>query len=430
MKSPWLTRCAGASVFVALVVFADRIPDEENHRPSRNPDRIVLTWADDPATTQAVTWRTSTAVQKAVAQLAVATDGPEFVKKAETYAATTTLFKSDLGEAHYHSRQFENLKPGMLYAYRVGDGLNWSAWNQFRTASAKLAPLSFVYFGDAQNDVYSMWSRVIRTSSRYAPDARFLIHAGDLVNRGARDAEWGDWHRAPGWLNATVPLIPAPGNHEYGSVEGKRSLTAHWQQQFTLPRNGVAGLEESSYSIDIQGVRIVALNSNERHAEQAEWLDKLLEKNPNRWTVLTFHHPIFSASRGRDNKALREAWQPVFDKHRVDLVLTGHDHTYARSNVMAGANVQAGEAGTVYVVSVSGPKMYQVDREPWMQRAAENTQLFQVIRIDGDRLTFESRTPTGLLYDAFELRKRANGPNELINVDTSTPERLETKTAD
>jgi hypothetical protein len=74
--------------------------------------------------------------------------------------------------------------------------------------------------------------------------------------------------------------------------------------------------------------------------------------------------------------------------------------------------------------------MYQVDREPWMQRAAENTQLFQVIRIDGDRLTFESRTPTGLLYDAFELRKRANGPNELINVDTSTPERLETKTAD
>jgi hypothetical protein len=430
MTSSWATRCAGACAFLALVVLADRIPDEENHRPSRNPDRIVLTWAGDPATTQAVTWRTNTAVQKAVAQLATATDGPEFASKAETYAATTTLFKSDLGEAHYHSRQFENLKPGTLYAYRVGDGSNWSAWNQFRTASPKPAPLSFVYFGDAQTDVYSMWSRVIRTSFRYAPDARFLIHAGDLVNRGARDAEWGEWHRSPGWLNATVPLIPAPGNHEYGSVEGRRSLTAHWQQQFTLPRNGVPGLEESSYSIDIQGVRIVALNSNERQAEQAEWLDRLLEKNPNRWTVLTFHHPIFSASRGRDNKTLRETWQPVFDKHRVDLVLTGHDHTYARSNVMAGVNVQAGSAGTVYVVSVSGPKMYRVEREPWMQRAAENTQLFQVIRIDGDRLTFESRTPTGLLYDAFELRKRANGPNELINVDTSTPERVETKTAD
>jgi 3',5'-cyclic AMP phosphodiesterase CpdA len=424
MKSAWLTRAAGASVFVALVLFADRIPDEENHRPSRNPDRIVLTWAGDPASTQAVTWRTSTAVEKAIAQLAVATDGPEFAKKAETYAATTSLFKSDLGDAHYHTRQFENLKPGTLYAYRVGDGSNWSEWNQFRTASANSEALSFVYFGDAQTDVFSMWSRVVRTSFQYAPDARFLIHAGDLVNRGARDAEWGEWHRAAGWLNAGIPLVPAPGNHEYGAVDGNRSLTAHWQQQFTLPRNGVEGLEESCYYVDVQGVRIVALNSNERQDEQAKWLESVLKNNPNRWTVATFHHPIYSASRGRDNKRLRDLWQPVFDKHRVDLVLTGHDHTYARSNVMAGVNVQAGEAGTVYVVSVSGPKMYGVEREDWMQRAAQNTQLFQVIRIDGDRLTFESRTPRGLLYDAFELRKRAKGANELINIDTKTPERL------
>jgi hypothetical protein len=34
------------------------------------------------------------------------------------------------------------------------------------------------------------------------------------------------------------------------------------------------------------------------------------------------------------------------------------------------------------------------------------------------------------LYDAFELRKRSNGPNELINIDTTTPERLEISTAD
>ena len=47
-------------------------------------------------------------------------------------------------------------------------------------------------------------------------------------------------------------------------------------------------------------------------------------------------------------------------------------------------------------------------------------QLFQVIRIDGERLTFEARTPTGLLYDAFELRKRTGAPDERINVETNT----------
>jgi 3',5'-cyclic AMP phosphodiesterase CpdA len=424
MHSAWLTRVTGAIGFVALLVFADRIPDEENHRPSRKPDRVVLTWASDPATTQAVTWRTSAVVEKALAQLAVATDGPEFAKVAETYPAESTPFKSDLGDAKYHSIVFRKLKPETLYAYRVGDGSNWTEWSQFRTASDKPGPLTFVYFGDAQTDVFSMWSRVVRTGFTFAPQARFLLHAGDLVNRGYRDADWGEWHRAPGWLNSTIPLVPSPGNHEYGAVDGKRRLTAHWRTQFTLPENGVPGLEESCYYLDVHGVRIVSLNSNEKQKEQAAWLDELLEDNPNSWTIVAFHHPIFSASRGRDNAKLRGLWQPVFDEHGVDLVLTGHDHTYARSNVLSGTNVQAGKSGTVYVVSVSGPKMYKVDREPWMQRSAENTQLFQVITVDGAQLGFQARTPTGLLYDSFELRKRENQPNEMINIDTRTPERV------
>lgn len=419
-----MVRSAGALAFVTLVVLADRIPDEENHRPSRLPDRIVLTWAGDPATSQAVTWRSSTQVENAVAQLAVATDGPGFAKKAETFQAETRVFKSDLGEAKYHSIQFRSLKPATTYGYRVGDGVNWSEWNQFRTASDKPDPLTFVYFGDAQTEIFSLWSRVVRTGFRFAPEAQFLLHAGDLVNRGYRDAEWGEWHRAPGWLNGAIPLVPSPGNHEYGAVDGGRGLTTHWRAQFTLPENGVPGLEESCYFFDIQGVRMVSLNSNEKQEEQAQWLDQLLAKNPNKWTILTFHHPIQSVAKGRDNAKLRELWQPVFDRHRVDLVLTGHDHTYGRSNVVSGLNVQSPKSGTVYVVSVSGPKMYKVERLPWMQRAAENTQLFQVIKVDGDRLYFESRTPTGLRYDAFELRRRADKPNELINIDTKTPERL------
>jgi hypothetical protein len=95
---------------------------------------------------------------------------------------------------------------------------------------------------------------------------------------------------------------------------------------------------------------------------------------PQRWTIVTQHHPIFSPANGRDNPELRAAWKPVFDEFKVDLVLTGHDHTYARSGDVAGRggskNMPSGynqaydpAIGTVYVVSVSGPKMYNVSTE-------------------------------------------------------------------
>ena len=400
-----------------------KVADADIYRATPVPDRIILNWAGDPATTAAVTWRTDTTVDEAMAQIALAEDGQLFVKKAKNVPAKTEKLEVTPGAAHVHSAQFAGLQPDTQYVYRVGDGANWSDWNQFRTAAAGPAPLEFVYVGDAQNDIYSLWSRLIRQSYSEAPKARFILHAGDLVNRGGMDYEWGEWHAAAGWINRSVFSVPTPGNHEYsGAPGGGRGLTGHWRKQFTLPENGVQGLEESNYSFDIQGVRIVSMNSNEKQKEQVEWLDKTLTNNPNQWTILTFHHPILSTAKGRDNKELRALWQPVIDKHRVDMVLTGHDHTYGRSNVASGTSGIIG--GTVYVVSVSGPKMYNLERAPWMQRAAEDTQLFQVIRIDGKKLRYEARTARGMLYDAFTLEKAKGKPNKITNDKLTAPERV------
>ncbi|MBL8294790.1 MAG: metallophosphoesterase family protein [Bryobacterales bacterium] len=424
MKKRWVAACA----FVVFVSTGYRltsqddgkVPEKVLHRPSPIPDRIILTWADEPSSTQTVTWRTDTSVSKAAGEIAEAEDGPGFVKKARQFPAAMESFESDLNQANYHSITFRGLKPNTQYVYRVGNGANWSEWNQFRTAAAGPAPLEFIYVGDAQTNIWDLWSRLIRQGYTEAPKTRFIIHAGDLVNRAHRDAEWGEWHLAAGWINRSIPSVPAPGNHEYGG----RRLAPHWRPQYTLPQNGLPDLAETNYFYDIQGVRVVVLNSNVQREQQAEWLNKLLANNPSKWTVATFHHPIFSSARGRDNKELREVWQPIFDKYRVDLVMTGHDHTYARTNLVTGTNVQSGKAGTVYVVSVSGPKMYKLERNDRMQRAAQDTQLFQVVRIDGDKLVYESRTARGVLYDSFELQKRRGQANKLINRVPSIPERL------
>ncbi len=395
------------------------------------PDRVILTFKGDPARSQAVTWRTDPSVSKAISQIAVAEDGPGFVKHSKEVPATTTTHASDLGPAHYHSVEFVDLEPATKYAYRVGDGVNWSEWFQFQTASEKPAPFSFIYFGDAQNGVREHWSRVIREAHSDAPKARFMIHAGDLINSANRDVEWGEWFGAGAWLNAMVPSVPTPGNHEYSRDSSKSAsrLSHHWRPQFTLPENGLPGLEETVYRIDYQGVRIVSLNSNEQQKRQVEWLESALADNPCAWTVVTFHHPVFSTARGRDNPEIRALWKPLFDKYRVDLVLQGHDHTYARfgqdltENVASGATARSPEGGTIYVVSVSGPKMYNLERTDAMRRAAEDTQLYQIVSIDGETLRYEARTATGQLYDAFRLRKRAGQINALEDEIPSTPER-------
>ena len=409
-----------------------KVVDKDAFRPTGNPDRIILTWTGDPARTQAVTWRTATSVARGLAEIAVATDNAGFAKSARQLVARTNRLQSDLSEAHCHTAEFSALSPNTKYAYRVGDGANWSEWFHFTTASDRPDAFTFVYFGDAQNDIKSLWSRVIREAFTDAPKARFLLHAGDLVNHPDSDAEWGEWHQAGGWLNAMTPSIVTPGNHEYSStgVANALTLSGHWKPQFALPENGPADLIETTYFVDYQGTRIISLNSNEKIVEQLGWIEQTLASRGEsiRWTVITFHHPIYSSAKSRDNKLIRETWQPVFDKFKVDLVLQGHDHTYARTGLTNSTTGVAakGESGTVYVVSVSGPKMYDVGRppRPEFQRIAEETQLFQIVTIDENELRYRALTATGQPYDGFTLKKRAGQPNELIEQVPETPIRL------
>lgn len=409
-----------------------KVPDAEAHRPTPLPDRIILTWSGDPTTTQAVTWRTDTTITSGYAEFAVATEGPEFAKVAQRVSAKTVELKTDLAACHCHSVEFTDLAPATRYVYRVGDGVNWSEWIQFTTASSEPEPFSFVYFGDAQNDVRSHWSRVIREAFRDAPKTRFFLHAGDLINNANSDGEWGEWFQAGGWANGMIPSIPVTGNHEYtGRILGKVNLSNHWRPQFTLPTHGPEALSETVYSIDFQGTRIIVLNSNEKQDLQTAWLKNVLETNPQKWTIVTFHHPLFSAAKNRDNPLLREAWKPLFDQYHVDLVLQGHDHAYARSGLVGTQNTETGASGqaasgTVYVVSVSGPKMYPLGEQKNAEfvRVAEDTQLFQVISIDGDRLRYQAKTATGKLYDAFTLTKSAEGPNLLQEEMPELPARV------
>jgi hypothetical protein len=122
---------------------------------------------------------------------------------------------------------------------------------------------------------------------------------------------------------------------------------------------------------------------------------------------------------------MRDTFKPLFDKYKVDLVLQGHDHTYARGMEKVPMEGK-GPSGTMYVVSVSGPKMTgnQVEKKFWMDRSAIYTQLYHIISVSKDKMELQTFTATGELYDAFDLVKRKGEINKLVNkISDSVPER-------
>ena len=397
--------------------------------PSKDPDRIILTFNGDPSTKRAVTWRTDLSIEKSEAQIAVAGVNSGFANKATSYTASTEKFDLGLYKSNkslivnYHSVVFENLKPNTLYAYRVGSRENWSEWIQFKTANTDYKPTQFVYFGDAQNDILNHWSRVIRMAYQTAPNASFVIHAGDLVDTAHNDSEWAQWFKAGGFIHSQWTAIPVVGNHEfnrmdgYGGVEPRR-LSIQWRPQFNLPveQNLDSKLHETVYTVEYQDILIVVLNSVGHLEEQTEYIKEKLGNSNAKWKIVTCHHSVFSPAEGRDFEYARKIWKPLFDKYGVDLVLNGHDHTYARGHIpVKSSNIgQSGNIKSLYITSVSGPKQYELDKEQFKNyesdgyktdKFGEQTQFFQVISIEDDKLMYSAYTTLGDLFDKAVITK-------------------------
>lgn len=392
--------------------------------PTEQPERIILNLTADPAHEMAVTWRTAPGAVGLV-EYAEAQDGPDFIQQAVRMTAVTddaTIAVREAPEfrAAYHSTVLKGLKPETVYAYRVGDGARWSEWLQFRTAATTAEPFTFLYMGDMQNNILSEASRTMRMAFRKAGDAAFVIHAGDLINRHDSDNEWGEWFAAGGFLYAQTPQMPTPGNHEYGRGP---VLNPQWRRQYTLPETGPAGVEklkETAWTVDYQGLRLISVDAPLFHgdeamrAEMVRWLEGLLANNPNRWTALFLHFPLFSIDPDRDNSRVRDALKPLIDKYGVDLVLQAHDHGYARGAIGTGPMLNAGPArpsdhGSTYVVSVAGPKMYPVADLGWASRSASRTQTFQTLDVSPDAVVYRAFTATGRELDVFRLTKGADG---------------------
>lgn len=420
------TSLGWAALAAIALALAGPSPARAGLVPTATPSRVVLTPTAKSGTSQAVTWRTDAATTGGAVQIAPADDGDEVITVPST-PGEPVFFIGWQYQSRHHSAVITGLSPGTSYRYRVGGGQAWSGWSTFTTPTADPQPWSMLYFGDAQNDLREKWAPVVRQSFATVPDAEVMVHAGDLINWADRDQEWTDWFDALAGRSTTLNTVATPGNHEQYGDPAMRQFTEH----FSNPLNGPVNNRETAYVADYRGVRFISLNSNSLTPfDQVGFLEDALAGNPNRWSVVTFHAPLFSAANNRDNPHLRTFWLPILERHNVDLVMQGHDHAYSRGHVARNENGRPGQStGPVYAVSVSGPKYYEIPPDGannWTANGAvrvaayQHTSTFQQIHVEENRLSYRAiiaakgpktnaRGAVGETLDAFTIRKGPEG---------------------
>jgi hypothetical protein len=145
-------------------------------------------------------------------------------------------------------------------------------------------------------------------------------------------------------------------------------------------------------------LRIFALDSNYMSPEQLQWLEKELAGSTSRWKVAFFHHPPYSSGghHGSD-VVLRKTLEPLFVKHGVDVVFTGHEHFYERIKPQQGVH---------YFVSGGGGKLRRGDLTKGPLHAAGFDQgfHFMLIEVVGDTMHFQVVTDTGATADSGTIK--------------------------
>jgi hypothetical protein len=284
-----------------------------------------------------------------------------------------------------HEVTLQGLEPGAVYGYWIASlGYPLAQAGSFRTAPpAGAASFTFAAFGDTRSG-HDAHRRIADAVLGTLPD--FALHTGDLVGYGSRASEWDRFFEIERGLMANVPLFPSPGNHEQNA--------ARYFEAFVLPGN------ERWYTFEWGNARFVSLQIDAivpfgKQSEQVQWLEATLAANTQPWLIVWFHLPPFDSYDKTDlSRAVRTNLLPLFERYRVDLVLSGHSHNYQRSNVNGITYlVTAGGGAELNPLRTAGPEL----------EAGYSGNHFVRFQIDGAALTAQALTPDGEVVDEFTL---------------------------
>lgn len=399
------------------------------------PRNVHMTWQRDPATTITVSWATTDSTMIGYTprlwvapRSAVQGDGPDASMPwhaAWIFEGTGVTYNESLGGVplggDYVSWTVEatGLDPETEYVYRVGTWESFDAGTFTRpdlspaytlhTGPLKGArqPIRFILAGDSRGGMEQIAAAAPKLAVRDAP---LWFFNGDFTPTGIQ-AEFDAWWEAMAPIVSTRPLMAVQGNHEF--------FADLFYEQFALPDHGdlPEPYREHAWSFDYANVHFVGLDSNIEEAviDQVPWLDADLaaaQKDPDiDWIIVMMHHPAYSACVNHGStKRVQDYWVPLFEKHDVDIVFSGHDHNYERTWPLREGQKVAQDKGIQYIVAgafFSPP--YDSGTEWWTAASVSGTTpSFVEVEIDGLHAKATARAiDGGAAIDEVEITKPA-----------------------
>ena len=354
-----------------------------------------LAFGADPRHQMSVRWQTSGPVHRPRVRLGLdQTYGREI--QARPIPLTTVRADGPRLVQHYLVAEVAGLSPATRYHYQVvHDGAGGSEVASgdatFRTApdAGASSGFRFTAFGDQGVTGYGAAGDAPDTMQRLAGglEPSFHLLAGDVAyadisGRGlAADdfvpERWGAYFRQIDAVFRSVPLMVALGNHEMEALYSPNGYGG-FEARFSTPANGPAGCP-GTYSFVYGNVGVVSLDANDVTAEfaanrgysagtQRAWADgrlRALRADPDvDFVVAVFHQCAYSTGGHGSDAGVRHSFASLFDRHRVDLVINGHNHLYERTDPIrggrptlpapSGATVLPDQDGTTYVVVGGG----------------------------------------------------------------------------
>jgi predicted phosphodiesterase len=191
-------------------------------------------------------------------------------------------------------------------------------------------------------------------------------------------------------LDAGVKFYAALGNHDDPN------------QRYYKPFN----LDGQRYRTFKEGhVRFFIIDSNYLDPEQVKWLEKELDASDSEWKIAYFHHPLYTTARRGPEVELRAILEPLFVKHGVDIVFTGHEHIYERFKPQK----------SIHHFTVGGAaKLRRGDtrRGPLTAAAFDTDRSFMIVEILDNKMFFQTISRTGVVVDEgiITTRETAEAP--------------------
>jgi predicted phosphodiesterase len=278
--------------------------------------------------------------------------------------------------------ELRDLPSGPAIRYRVRSALGTTPDHQFRVGATQDRRFRFAAFGDTRTG-HSVHRSIVEALDREAID--FTVHTGDMVDRGGRQDQWTRFFQIERPLLVDTPIMPLVGNHDVSGRDYFRQYFLHalWSNN------------EHYFVRDWGNLRIVGVDSGIECREgcsQYYFAERALAEGARRGQlmVMAMHYPPYSSGEHGSNADVQGPISSLARRHGVELVLTGHDHNYERTEPIE---------GTTYVVTGSSGAPIRPLRPSWFTAQARTEPHYVLVDVEAERLILRAVNLAGDTFD-------------------------------